>query len=204
MFFRNGAQLSPQGVILHLCFAIMSMLSAAKSSPLTDGVDFLRNLVSPVAASTKAQSIDNQASDNRTPIRKLTREELKKSREEQRQRRAERKARAQASLQEKIPNTTQPVQQQKQRNVKEPRLGQGRNLGWMSGKTYEAYSEGFLADPSQEYDKWAQAYRLLGGYIDCDHPWGQGGHSHEEEGGDNDQEACSRWMIYATVSLVSP
>lgn len=57
-----------------------------------------------------------------------------------------------------------------------------------------------LADASQYYDKWQQAYRMLGGFIDCDHDKdGEDNHS-----GDNDNEAnengCSRWMLWAAVS----
>ena len=56
------------------------------------------------------------------------------------------------------------------------------------------------ADPGDDYDMWQQAYRMLGGFIDCDHQKsegsGDGGGS-----GDGDGEACSRWMMWASVSI---
>jgi hypothetical protein len=84
--------------------------------------------------------------------------------------------------------------QQQQKN-------RGRGLSWWSGAaTSDAYSSGVLIDPSQYYDKWAQAYRMLGGFIDCDHDKDSGSGS----GGDNnnnngDDSACSRWMVWAAV-----
>jgi len=67
---------------------------------------------------------------------------------------------------------------------------------------YQPYSDGY-ADPGYDWDYWAQAYRMLGGFIDCD--WQQG----EEEpgsynqrnrdlsGNDNSDNACGRWMMWA-------
>jgi hypothetical protein len=59
-----------------------------------------------------------------------------------------------------------------------------------------AHSANYLADPSQDYDKWAQAYRMLGGYIDCDHDK-EASHSNDKNNG----QACSRWMLWAAVSM---
>lgn len=84
--------------------------------------------------------------------------------------------------------------------------GRNRQLTWMGGSSSSssaAYSESFLVDPSQEYDKWAQAYRFLGGYIDCDYAW-QSKNRNSRDGNNNNNNnngndnACSRWMIYAT------
>jgi hypothetical protein len=77
-----------------------------------------------------------------------------------------------------------------------------RGLGWGSGSSSE-YAD-FFADPTESYDKWAQAYRMLGGYIDCDHQ--KDGDDHHS--GDNNQEesngnACSRWMIWAAVRMMN-
>ena len=59
------------------------------------------------------------------------------------------------------------------------------------------------ADPGDDYDMWQQAYRMLGGFIDCDHQKsegsGDGGGS-----GDGDGQACSRWMMWASVSTSRP
>jgi hypothetical protein len=71
---------------------------------------------------------------------------------------------------------------------------------WGSDEAVGGYSQTVLADPSQDYDKWAQAYRMVGGFIDCDHPKEEGG-SKDDNDGDGDQDgACSRWMVWASVS----
>jgi hypothetical protein len=60
------------------------------------------------------------------------------------------------------------------------------------------------ADPGDDYDMWQQAYRMLGGFIDCDHQKSQGSGDHNnEEANNGNQEnsgACSRWMMWASVS----
>jgi hypothetical protein len=78
-----------------------------------------------------------------------------------------------------------------------------RALGWGSS-TSSSYAD-FFADPTQSYDKWAQAYRMLGGYIDCDHQKEDGDH---HSGDNNDQQdeqsdGCSRWMIWAAVRIMN-
>jgi hypothetical protein len=70
---------------------------------------------------------------------------------------------------------------------------------------YNAYSDAGLADEIQYYDKWQQAYRFLGGYIDCEHSWSNGSHDNHNNNQNNNQgggNACSRWMIWAAVSCV--
>ena len=56
------------------------------------------------------------------------------------------------------------------------------------------YSNPSNFDNSQEIDKWAQAYRLLGSFIDCDHGNGEGGGSHDNNDGEGD---CTRWTMWA-------
>jgi hypothetical protein len=81
-----------------------------------------------------------------------------------------------------------------------------RKLWWSANKNGDAISsqkKGEMADPSQYYDKWAQAYRMLGGYIDCDHykssnNKGGGSHDNNNNGG-SVAVACSRWMMWAAV-----
>ena len=75
-----------------------------------------------------------------------------------------------------------------------------RRLGFFggSGSAGDSVSAGVLADPTEEYDKWAQAYRMLGGFIDCDHNKDGGSH----DSGDGREGACSRWMLWA--SYVNP
>ena len=59
------------------------------------------------------------------------------------------------------------------------------------------------ADPGDDYDMWQQAYRMLGGFIDCDHQKSEGSgdnnNNNNNNGGDNGG-ACSRWMMWASVS----
>jgi hypothetical protein len=90
-------------------------------------------------------------------------------------------------------------------NDKNDEQNRKRNLNWFSGGTggnHMAYSSSVLVDPSQYYDKWAQAYRMLGGYIDCDHDKSEGSHDRNNNNNNNnnqDNGACSRWMIWAAV-----
>jgi len=50
-----------------------------------------------------------------------------------------------------------------------------------------------LASNVEYYDKWQQAYRFLGGFIDCDRQVGGGSHDNNQGGGQH----CSRWMMWA-------
>ena len=77
-----------------------------------------------------------------------------------------------------------------------------RGLSWFGGNTdTSAYSAGVMADPAEEYDMWAQAYRMLGGFIDCDHNKDGGGGSHNSNENKQAEGACSRWMMWAAVSV---
>lgn len=74
-----------------------------------------------------------------------------------------------------------------------------RKAGWSSSNTN---SFGGMVDPSSGYDKWQQAYRMLGGFIDCDHSKSDDDHK-SGDGGDEQEDngnACSRWMMWASVS----
>ena len=74
-----------------------------------------------------------------------------------------------------------------------------RGLSWFGdGNSGSAYSNSILADPGAYYDKWAQAYRMLGGFIDCDHA--KSDNSHDNGNNNNNNGACSRWMMWAAVS----
>ena len=75
----------------------------------------------------------------------------------------------------------------------------GRKLWGTSD--YDPYTASGLASNVEYYDKWQQAYRMLGGYIDCDFKQGGGGsHDKNNGGGGEDEGACSRWMMWAAVS----
>jgi hypothetical protein len=53
-------------------------------------------------------------------------------------------------------------------------------------------------------DKWQQAYRFLGVYIDCTNSYGGGdGHSHDDNQNNNnggEEQGCARWAMWAAVS----
>lgn len=72
-----------------------------------------------------------------------------------------------------------------------------RKLNWGGSKSGGELS--YFVDPGEDYDMWSQAYRMLGGFIDCDHDKSdddEGGGSHD--GGEGGR--CSRWMMWAAVS----
>jgi hypothetical protein len=81
-----------------------------------------------------------------------------------------------------------------------------RGLSWFSGNSEQsAFSNGALVDPSAEYDKWAQAYRMLGGFIDKSQ---NNGHESNDKNGNNNNNndgstGCSRWMMWAAVRVLS-
>ena len=78
---------------------------------------------------------------------------------------------------------------------------------------YRPYQDGY-ADSGYEWDMWAQGYRMLGGFIDCDWQQGEdepggGGDAQRQRrnaerdlSGDNTEDACGRWMMWAAVSQV--
>ena len=79
-----------------------------------------------------------------------------------------------------------------------------RGLSWFGdGSSGNAYSNSLLADPGAYYDKWAQAYRMLGGFIDCDHAKSDNSHDNGNNNNGNNNNgnngACSRWMMWAAV-----
>jgi hypothetical protein len=85
----------------------------------------------------------------------------------------------------------------------------GRLLWGNGASGYDPYAANAgLASETQYYDKWQQAYRFLGGFIDCDHSWSQGSHDRNDNRNNNNNnknqggQACSRWMMWAAVSLI--
>lgn len=59
------------------------------------------------------------------------------------------------------------------------------NVGGGGDGSYSPYDLKTMVSPGAEYDGWAQAYRMLGGVIDCDKE------RDDSEGG------CARWMMWA-------
>lgn len=77
-----------------------------------------------------------------------------------------------------------------------------RGLSWFGdSNSGNPYSDMLLADPGAYYDKWAQAYRMIGGFIDCDHAKSANSHDNGNNNNNNaNNGACSRWMMWAAVS----
>ncbi|KAL7469774.1 hypothetical protein ACHAXS_010026 [Conticribra weissflogii] len=69
---------------------------------------------------------------------------------------------------------------------------QGRRL-WGNNDNDPYAPVSSLASNAEYYDKWQQAYRFLGGFIDCDRQVGRGSHDNNQGGGNH----CSRWMMWA-------
>lgn len=96
---------------------------------------------------------------------------------------------------------------------KEENYGWLRRAGWGGENYYEPYSDSNLASPGEYYDKWAQGYRMLGGFIDCDHKKDQDDRRRRRRRMDGEQQnerdlsgsgddrgddyGCSRWMMWA-------
>jgi hypothetical protein len=80
-----------------------------------------------------------------------------------------------------------------------------RRAAWRGRSDYSPYSLN-MADPSKSYDRWAQGYRMLGGFIDCDHRKQQKNEHNNNNNNNNNQNqqgnGCSRWMMWAAVSTV--
>lgn len=79
-----------------------------------------------------------------------------------------------------------------------------RRAAWRNRGDYSPYSLN-MADPSKTYDRWAQGYRTLGGFIDCDHKKQNKNDNHNNNNNNNNQNqqgnGCSRWMMWAAVSI---
>lgn len=137
----------------------------------------------------------------RNPFLEL--ERFKELRDKERKGRKQRRRNAREFLQKlpQRPETAERVSAEEWKIIDEKQKKRG--LTWFGGSgSSSAYSSSVLVDPSQYYDKWAQAYRMLGGYIDCDHDKSDDSHdSGDNNGGDGDG-ACARWMMWAAVSSV--
>ena len=184
-------------LILGSLFAVDVVGAASRFNPI-------ENLFQPIQRTEK---------DNSTPEKKFqilqgpnlhgpTKEEREAERlarrERQRQRRANlaeamKKTRPDASKIEKL--SPEEVNKISENHPKEFRKLWGGSRS--SNSDLIAY-----ADPGDDYDMWQQAYRMLGGFIDCDNSKSDGSGDGGGEGGGEDGEACSRWMMWASVSRI--
>jgi len=71
-----------------------------------------------------------------------------------------------------------------------------------SGST-SGYESEFIDGSETYYNDYAQAWRLLGFYTDCNAPRNNFNECDDEDGGgsgDNDEVACQRYLLWAAVS----
>ena len=175
------------------------LLAAVALSPLVEATVH-REVVPSGLGLFRAQPLERNFTEEILKIRRgPTLEELNEERMARKQRAKERSERAREMLQ-----SHQPDPSDMKRMTKEQINRMEEEHPWMRRAAWGSSSGGewadFLEDPSQEYDKWAQAYRFLGGYIDCDNDKSQGsGDRDRNDGNDNGITACSRWMIWAAV-----
>lgn len=131
-----------------------------------------------------------------------SREEINEELKARKQRAKERSERAREKLKRSQPEGLHRMTKEEVDKLSEQDHPFMRRASWGNGGGSGSWGD-FLEDPSQEYDKWQQAYRFLGGYIDCDHDMSQGSGSGDNNNNDGDgQTACSRWMIWAAVSII--
>jgi hypothetical protein len=124
-----------------------------------------------------------------------TPEERAAEREARRLRQRERNTRMKEAMKYIRPDKVEKVSQEDLEALSEdhPSL---RELGWGYNKQDNSVQ---FADPGDDYDMYQQAYRMLGGFIDCDHDQ-DGDGSGDNDSGDDSDGACSRWMLWASVS----
>jgi len=95
-------------------------------------------------------------------------------------------------------------------NIELPKNRSDRKLSWWGSSTGKGGNYGdpyetsaFQADPSLDYDMFAQGWRLLGGFISCeafaDHGSGDRRHRGRRVGSGNGDgnDYCERWVVWA-------
>lgn len=101
---------------------------------------------------------------------------------------------------ERVKETFKNIKPEKLEKVPQEQLekmdGNLRKLSWSKANSGE---NSYLVDPGEDYDMWSQAFRMLGGFIDCDNSKDGGGSHDDGDGGD--KKGCSRWMMWAAVSF---
>jgi hypothetical protein len=130
--------------------------------------------------------------------------ERAREKEARNQRHRERRATMQETLKHMRPDTVELVDADdlvKKMGDDHPVM---RNLAW--GRTSSSNAVEY-ADTGQDYSMWQQAYRMLGGFIDCDHTKDEGGGSQDNKNDNNNNndggtQACSRWMMWAAVRFI--
>jgi len=119
-----------------------------------------------------------------------TAEELEAEAIARRKRQRERNERVKKAFQNMKPEKAEKVSEEELESMDSEYI---RKLNWGSGSGGSELS--YFVDPGEDYDMWSQAYRMLGGFIDCDNA------KAEDDGGDSQEDdeggRCSRWMMWA-------
>lgn len=182
--------------------ALSLSLAAVALSPLVEATSVTREVVNQGPGPFRSQPSPQK--NFTEEILKLhrgpTQEELDEELKARKQRARERSERAREKLSRHQPENIKRMTKEQVNKLNQEEHPWMRRAAWGSSSS-GAWAD-FLEDPSQEYDKWAQAYRFLGGYIDCDHNQGEGSGSGDNNNDDDGQTACSRWMIWAAVRML--
>lgn len=152
-----------------------------------------------IIKSTNPKKISHYIIDPNTP----TLEEREAERSARKERNRQRRAKVAGALKKVRPDTSRIVKVSKEelKQLSDNHPKEFRKLWGGSSNNGENLID--YADPGNDYDMWQQAYRMLGGFIDCDHRKSEGSGDNGGGGsGDGDNQACSRWMMWA--SYVDP
>lgn len=179
------------------------------TSPSSSGSRFnpIENLFQPITRSQNDIEIDYSGSTSETNFHVQhgpdpnapTPEELEAERLARRERNRQRRAKVAEAMKKTRPDASkiEKLSEEEVNKLSEEHPQEFRKL-WGGSRSSVSNIIAY-ADPGDDYDMWQQAYRMLGGFIDCDHQKsdgsGDGGGS-----GDGDGQACSRWMMWASVS----
>jgi uncharacterized membrane protein YgcG len=173
--------------------------SGLRSTRAQHDHDQITNKVESSASTSSSTFTSEQAEEggrNRVPRKtEAEKHEFQKLRDE---RMRQRREQAKETIKEHQPNagnlqrlSAEEIQQLYGKAVKSDPLLEKEDHKWMRGINRNLSSDQYLADPGVEYDSWAQGYRMLGGFIDCDN-------DKDGNSGDNgNNNACSRWMMWA-------
>jgi hypothetical protein len=160
-------------------------------------------VASSVSSSTFDLSVDDAVPQYSSSAfeRHVHREDLKLLRERETQERLQRTQEQRERAREKIAKTKPNVSQLEALTKEEIELySMQADQPWL--RRALSSSAMAFASPGATYEPWQQAYRMLGGFIDCDHTKYSSNDRHNY-GYTNNGNACARWMMWASVSFRS-
>jgi hypothetical protein len=170
----------------------------------------IENIFQPLARPQQQQQQNESSNSNKSKSKKTelifddpnapTVEEREAEREARMERNRQRRTKVVDAMKKVRPDTSkiEKVSSEELEKLSEEHPKEFRKL-W-GGRSSNGENLIHYADPGDDYDMWQQAYRMLGGFIDCDHQKSDGSGDNDGGSGDGDGEACSRWMMWASVS----